>query len=493
MANPTAAVGPPIFYQGLSDASHTATVAIVYLSSSLLTPWPFYHASMGLSLLTVYLEYVTTFLHDDDDDGDDDVDNSDSNDGAHHGGSPSTAATLAVSHDTIAAAAAPTTAPAGISPGVLRRIVAWPVATTAAMLAAGRQRRCCIARRIAVHVPLLIATARTAGTLGLAVRFVRQCGDGGARRPALSSIAALLFSVLSCANGHHSHLALALAAADVLALYASAFVLGFGHACSDPGVSYGNVVTTSGCPPNVTAAELQDSRFAGCGLPAVGGLGRALDGGPAAYLELIFHVVAGPLYIGLFMIAVYFLVAQLLVGLDWVGARLCGCRRRYPCTPTAVVRKRECRLRNRHDRFSDFGSDDITLADVAIDAGGVATTVGTSGSHSGSRVANGDDLLGWPTRDVAAALCVTAFIGIVLYSTFYFPAHYVQQTRRRMHSVYVSASTPVMVSGETSPSMPGVTIWSDWFRVAQPAHRFGYLGIWWREYGRQWDTLLAFL
>ncbi len=199
---------------------------------------------------------------------------------------------------------------------------------------------------------------------------------------------------------------------------------------------------------------------------AIGGNGHALYGGPAGYLEYVFHSVASSVYIALFGLAVYFLVAQLLVGLDGVCAQLCGCRRRYPCTPTAVVRRRERRQRNRNGRLNDFGGDDISLANVASDAGGATNTVGTSGSHSSGMDANDDYLFGWPTRNVAAALCVTAFIGIVLYTIFYFPAHCVQQTRRRTHSVCVSVSTPVMVSGDTSPAMPGATIWSDWFQVA---------------------------
>ncbi len=99
--NPTALVGPPDIHHGVVNASHTSAVALVYLVSSMPTPWPFYLAGMGLSLLTVLMSFVMARMLD--------------NSGAPRGrpSAPTPAATSA-SH------AAPTTGTA-LTAGVRRR------------------------------------------------------------------------------------------------------------------------------------------------------------------------------------------------------------------------------------------------------------------------------------------------------------------------------------------------------------------------------------
>ncbi len=112
---------------------------------------------------------------------------------------------------------------------------------------ADRARRWAL--QAALHTPLLMSTARTAGTLSLAVRAAQQ--HGAARRPAPSAIAALIFILLPSANGYHSHLALWLAAADMLVLFACAAVVGFMGRRGHGAVGLGDLVAAGGaggCP-----------------------------------------------------------------------------------------------------------------------------------------------------------------------------------------------------------------------------------------------------
>ncbi len=69
--------------------------------------------------------------------------------------------------------------------------------------------------------------------------------------------------------------------------------------------------------------------------------------------------------------------------------------------------------------------------------------------------------------------------------------YYMQQTRPRTVSIYDSVG-PLVRAGEVSPAAVGGSSWSDWFDVAQPVDRFGFIAAWWREHGK-WDTLLAVL
>jgi hypothetical protein len=43
------------------------------------------------------------------------------------------------------------------------------------------------------------------------------------------------------------------------------------------------------------------------------------------------------------------------------------------------------------------------------------------------------------------------------------------------------------------PAALSDTSWSDWFHVVPPTDRFGFMAAWWREHGKSWNTLLAFL
>jgi hypothetical protein len=334
-------------------------------------------------------------------------------------------------------------------------------------------------RHVVLHIPLLITTARTAGTLSLAVRFVRQ--HGGARRPALSNIAALIFSVVPNANGCHSHLALGLAAVEIVLLFASAFMVGIVRDSSNPAVWYGDLAATGGaggCPLTVAAEELHAS-YVGCGLNSVGGYANGFDGGPVGGAESVPHMVIGWLYACILLPALFACLAELIVAIDYLLS-FCGRRRRYPFSRPGS---------NRNNRLNNFGRDDITLTDVANGGDGAA-----AGSPSGSRRQHKDDnTLGWLDDAGTAFMCCCALVLITLYTVVIFPVHYVHQTRHRTISVFDSFG-PLVRAGDMFPAgaLSG-TSWSDWFRVAQPADRFGYMAVWWREHGKRWDTLLAFL
>ncbi len=263
--------------------------------------------------------------------------------------------------------------------------------------------------------------------------------------------------MLPNANGHHSHLALALAAADIPVLFASAFIVGSVRVRSNGSVLYGDLAAIGGagrCPLNVPAEKLP-SGYAGCGLDSVGSWRNAFDGGPVGYVEGVFHGVAAPIYIAIKLKAVYCFFAELIVALDFLLS-LCGRRRRHLFTPKAAVNSKI-----RHNRLKDISSDDITLADFASGEGATA--------HPGGRrdQNDADDHPGWLSGETTGQSCVVFILGIIVYTVVFFLVHYVQQTRQRTVAVLDSLG-PLVRGGDMLPAVLNGTSWSDWFRVAQP-------------------------
>jgi hypothetical protein len=441
--NPTAIVGPPVIHHGTLNASHTSAVALVYLTSSLPTPWPFYLASMGLSLLTVLLtlfisrlaaglEPLYRWAH---------------NSVVHHRGyHPVTTTTICP---------APKGAEAGYAAG-------W--------------------RRVSqgiLHIPLLIITARTAGTLSLASRVVMQHGD--ARRPALSTITALFVSLLPNANGNLSHFALGLAAADVIVLFVCACIVCFVGAGSNASVGYGDLAAiggAGGCPLNLPADKYH-SGFVGCGLDSVGEYANAFDGGPLGFAEFFLIIWPAVLYGGAVLAAVVIVLFELIFACAYLLS-LCGrCRDPFNHNNSTIDRHND----NLPD---DDGADDITLNDYTTD--GCANASPSASRDQNNRKGE----VGWLTDEKTAQLCGMVIFGIILYTVILFPINYVQQTRHRTITVFDSVG-PLMRASDVLPAALNGTSWSDWFHVAQPADRFGFMAAWWREHGRRWDTWLAFL
>ncbi len=85
-----------------------------------------------------------------------------------------------------------------------------------------------------------------------------------------------------------------------------------------------------------------------------------------------------------------------------------------------------------------------------------------------------------------------AILCIILYIVDLFLIYYVQQTRHRTIAVFDSVG-PLVRSSHVLLAALSDTSWSDWFHLAQPTDRFGFIAAWWRERGKSWDTLLAFL
>jgi hypothetical protein len=449
--NPTAIVGPPPIHHGILNASHTSSVALVYLTSTLPTPWPFYLASMGFSLLMVLMALVICRY----------VDRLESVFRWAH---------LALVGD---GGYCPVELTATVSP--------TPKTNEAAHESAWRR-----VRKVVLHMPLLINSARTAGTLSLAVRVVQQHGD--ARRPPVSTILALLLSLLPNLNSSHSHLACGLAAADMLVLIVSAVIVAFVDASSNPAVSYGDLAGLSGaggCPLNVAADELH-SDYVGCCLDTVGKYRNAFEGGSISDAEWCFTLFPAIIYACIALVALCCVLEELAVACGFILS-LCGRARRYPFRPINSSNDNDPDTSNASSgRLEDVGADDITLQDFATDAGATAAR----SDSRGPEVAKSKPC--HLTDAETATLCGGVIFLIILCTVILFPIYYVQQTRPVTYTVFDSVG-PLTRGSDRSPAALNGTIWSDWFYVAKPVDQFGFMAAWWREHGGHWDTLLAYL
>jgi hypothetical protein len=352
-----------------------------------------------------------------------------------------------------------------------------PAATTKEAAYEGAWRR---VRQALLHIPLFVNPARTAGTLSLAVRVVKQYGD--ARRPAVSTILALFVSLVPNANGHHSHLARGLAAADAVVLVVCECIVTFVAPSSNAAVSYSDLAGlrgADGCPLNLAADELH-SDYVGCGLDTVGKYRNAFEGGWISDVEWCLFVFPGVVYACIVLLALCCVQEELAVACDFLIS-YCGRARRHPFNNNNDHNTSHAS----NSRLEDVGADDITLHDFATDAGATAAGGGSGGPKDGEKP-------GWLTDTETAAVCGVVSALIILCTVVFLPIYYVQQTRPFTYKVFDSIG-PLTRGSDKSPAVLNGTVWSDWFDVAKPVDRFGFMAAWWREHGRRWDTLLAFL
>jgi hypothetical protein len=374
--NPTAIVGPPVIRHGVVNVLHTSAVALVYLTHTLPTPWLFYLASIGVSLLMMILATFTTRRVT-------------RREAARH------PAPDAVVHgheyrssETVAMRAAPKT-----------------------LNAISQHARRCLHHAMR-HLLLLINCARTAGTLGLTVRVLQQHGD--ARQPALSTISSLLVSQLPYAARSQSFWAVVLTAADVLVLIICAFVTTFAGARSNGSIGYGDLAAVGGagtCLLNIPADELH-SGHVGCGLDAVGKYRNSFDGGSVGSAELILHSCLGGPYAFVTLAA----VVIALVGL--VLSPLC-CVCRYP-----FRRRHNHDIHNNHNNRDNSssnygGNDDITLTDFS-------NRYSATARQSSNRGQNARDDLTSMLAEMKDEILSGAIFCIFLYIVVLFPIYYVQ-------------------------------------------------------------------
>jgi hypothetical protein len=444
--NPTTIVGPPVIHHGIVNASRTSTVALVYLTSSLPTPWPVYLASMGMSLLTALLAIYMSRL----------------------------AAKLEPVYRLAHNIAMHARRRDPVKPTIL---CCGPDSPEAGGYGAGWRR----VRQGLLHIPLLIHAARTAGTLSLAVRVVRQHGD--ARRPALSSIGGLILSVVPNMAGNLSRPAYALVGVDVIMLIVCGCIVTFTGASSNTAVGYGDLAAiggAGGCPLNLPAQQLQAS-YVGCGLDAVGDYANAFYGGPVGSAESIMMLCLAAVYGLAGLGAVLYVLVELAVACRLLVS---FCARGFSYLFSSS---------NNNNSPITYGpldtddADDITLNDFSTGGEANASLGRRHDRNAGEHAVDEDE-----TKERDIAFSVLPISGIVLFTIIMAPFYYAHQTRHRTLSVFDSVG-PLVRMGDMSPAALAGISWSDWFHVAAPADRFGFMAAWWREHGRRWDTLLAFL
>ncbi len=404
----------------------------------MLTPWPFYLASMVLSLLLMVwgryalpamalLEPVHRWAY------------------------------FTVVHnrwyfpgDTIVAsnAAATTTAAAvsglqrlGASDEESARVAAW-------------QR----IRSFAKYLPLLVNTVRSLAVMALAAQvYIRNGGD--VRRPALSNVAAFLISVAPYIFRPKLFTAAStLAGAGAMLLAISAGIFTYAR-MGRPERSYGDLTAVGGsCPLNVPHMNAS-LPLVGCGLEALSAADKQRLGQPCFHLKgelessvAVRHFSGGPVTRGEFWLggaftlyfaplSLFFDVVAVVRGLGRCGWRLC------------------CLLARGHRNSGN----------------------NRNGRRNNSRRNSAPNL---------ASACSTMALIIAVYTTVMLPIHVAQQTRPKAFRVYDGFGPAVQ--RDSAAALNGVS-WSDWFLVQRPNDSLGFLGAWWHEHGKRWDTLLAFV
>ncbi len=430
--NPTTAVGPPVIYRGTLNASHTSTVALVYTTRTLPMPWPFYLASMGLSLLlALWTRYLPRLLG--------------LFEPLHRW------VYFTVAHNR------------WYFPG--DAICATSECQEAARAAAWRRLR-----HWALHAPLVVGSARTLGALVLAARVTL---NDDSRRPAPSALMALFATVVP--TGMVSVFALGLASLDIVLLAITAGIMLF-RGSGRHGIGYGAVVAVTAasgggsgsggnggsgaCPLNVPTVR-RGMRLVGCGLASLRAADKRRLGEPSFALPQrkknsdarFYNAFSGGsikpgeealavIFAGLLGLYIVFFATAVVVGLfiSVCQSALSFCRRRRR---------------------------------------GATTTIRNNGNNNA-----------WTDEALLVSFSSVAAVVIAFYIVCMFPAHYVQQTRRRVTTVFDSVG-PV-VRSDSAAALNGSS-WSDRFRVVRPADRLGFFEVWWRDHGRRWDTLLAFL
>jgi hypothetical protein len=425
-------------------------VALVYLTRTLPTPWPFYLASMSLSLLlTLWGRYVLRAMA--------------PLEPLHRW------AYFTVAHnrwyfpgDTIV------TTPPAAAAGADADIAAD--GDEAARIAAWRRIRSC-----ARHVPLFVNTARTLGAVVLAAQVLERGGD--ARRPAISTLAALLIGLVPYMFLPESFsYASWLACVDAVLLAAVAGIAVWAR--MGAGLAYGAVVgvgrgETAACPLNVPRVNAR-LPLVGCGLAALSAAERqrlgasdfdlgvrsgdvpgtahnAFRGGPVQRGEIVLGSIFA---FALAPIPFFTALVGVVIGL----ARLWR---------LWVMWARRC------------------------SGGGGGGGSGSNNNSNNNNVHNFiNNAFDEDTERKFASACGVMAVMIGVYALCMFPAHYVQQTRPRVIRVFDSVGPATR--RDSAAALNG-TSWSDWFLVDRPADRLGFFGVWWRERGRRWDTLLAFL
>jgi hypothetical protein len=418
----------------------------------MLTPWPFYLASMGLSLLLmVWGRYAL----------------------------PATAplepvhrwAYFTVVHnrwyfpgDTIVASDAAATAssaanrgpqPMAISEDEAARIAAWHRF-----------------RSFATYLPLFVNTVRSLGATTLAAQvFMRDGGD--VRRPALSNVAAILIGVAPyIVRPALFTAASTLASADAALLAITAGIVGLARPAG-PGRTYGDLTAVGGtCPLNVPRMNA-GLPLVGCGLEALSAADKQRLGEPRFRLEApgvspgtIRNVFGGgPAAQGEFWSAVVFTLIVAPIPMLYSVVVLVAGLLRYGLQLRSLL-ARSCRRR-------------VVISSSAAD--------GSNNRHRNNDGCNSE--AGQQTPKLAS-LCGTMAVIIAVYMLCMFPVHVVQQTRPSVIRAYDGFGPAVR--RDSAAALNG-TSWSDWFLVERPTEPLGFFGVWWREHGKRWDTLLAFV